>query len=138
VKTVRFLVLGLLCACAVLIGESAGSKQQAKPEVKLKQSGSSIPGRMAYRDPETGLLRGAAESTDAARQPSAQARIAPVITRLPQGGMARRTPLSEMQFTVVQRNVDGSLSYSCQRGLSTAEELVRKAAATRAADGGNR
>jgi hypothetical protein len=140
VKTAHFLVLGVLCVSPMLFGQSAGSKQQAKPKVNPEQTqpGSPSPARMVYLDPETGLFR-PAESTDATRQPAGQARIAaPAIIRLPQGGVARRTPLSEMQFSVVQRNEDGSLSYSCQRGLPTAEELVRKAAAARAIRGGKR
>lgn len=138
-KTAHFLVPGVLCASA-MFGQSAGSKQQAEPKVNPKQTQPArpSPARMVYLDPETGLFR-PPESTDTVRQPAAQARIAaPAMIRLPQGAMARRTPLSEMQFSVVQRNEDGSLSYSCQRGLTTAEELIRKAAAARAADGGKR
>ncbi len=90
-------------------------------------------GATVVRDAETGQLRAptAAEAAAlrAAAKPAAGARVAaePVVQRkLPNGAVMAVVPESLMQFSVVQRNADGSLSRSCIQGADEAAQAAAR------------
>jgi hypothetical protein len=128
----HILVFTLLC------GSLAAFVAQGDDQPKIRKSGessaarakpvsspepSAVSGRRVFRDPETGLMR-PPEASEAA--PRGQARLRPpsaVIYPLPGGGIARQTPLEEMDFAMVTRQPDGTLSYSCAAGTKRFEHL---------------
>jgi hypothetical protein len=93
---------------------AAGSSQKKEAEASR-----------VYRDPQTGVLG----RPDA---PSALVRRAPARTapspayRLPNGAVALRTRVDEMDFAVVKRSPDGSLSFSCAQGSGTEPVPARR------------
>ena len=101
----RYVLMSVLAA-TVMVG---GDEEKAR-------SSEAAP-RIVYRDPQTGQV-GAPPAGVTPALPRAAARLAapPSVQRLPNGALARRTPIAEMEFTVVKRNPDGSLSRSCVQG----------------------
>lgn len=91
-------------------------------------------GATVVRDAETGQLRAptAAEAAAlrAAAKPAAGARVAaePVVVqrKLPNGAVMAQVPESLMQYTVVQRSADGSLTRSCIQGADEAAQAAKR------------
>lgn len=106
------LFLGL-CGSMVL---PAGPQNDSPEKAATSERSRETSGRRVFRDPVTGLMRPPEASELAPSFGAAQRRVPSVVMRqLPNGGLARRTPLDEMDFLMVTRGADGSLSYSCAR-----------------------
>jgi len=94
----------------------AGPQSDSREKATKREQSREISERRVFRDPVTGLMRPPEASELAPSFGVAQRRVPLVVMhKLPNGGLARRTPLEEMDFLMVARGADGSLSYSCAR-----------------------
>jgi hypothetical protein len=126
-KILSFTILAVLCVGFALAEKPKAQKAGKDTAPASREDRESISGRRVFRDPETGLLRPAQPSE--LRQltpPQARAAERAVVIKLPGGGVALRPSFSEMDFTVVRRNADGSVSTSCVQGLESAERAMKR------------
>jgi hypothetical protein len=116
----RYVMLSVLVFGVAATGEQPQPRSGVPPQTKETEK----MGSRVYRDPATGLLGPrSAESGSVAR---VRARtVSPPTYRLPNGAVARRTALDELDFTVVKRNADGSFGMSCAQGSAAAKRIFR-------------
>jgi hypothetical protein len=113
----------VLCGFSEMSGQEKGKKAAPKSQMPGEMSG-----RRVFRDPETGRLR-PPEGDELTSLVQPRRTVPATILKLPKG-LARITPFSEMNFLVVRRNPDGSLSSSCRQGLAAAERAVKESASS--------
>jgi hypothetical protein len=117
--SLRTLIFAGLAGTLVLLGapQEKTSGDAGKSSVAAPRA-AEVSGRKVFRDPETGLVR-PPEPAELDAPVGAALRRAPseVMYALPGGGIARQTPLDELDFAVATRNADGSFSFSCAPGL---------------------
>lgn len=141
--------IGAVCALVAALGLPAAMAQvpasaQAGDAARPATGGAANAQRV-FKDPVTGRLRaplpGEAEAAASQAERAAPAQAAkrastmqshPMMQRLAGaaaptarfGGVAQRSDLSEMSFTVVRRYADGSVSSQCVSGPSAAKAAV--------------
>lgn len=87
-----------------------------------------LTGQRIYRDSEAGFTDEFPQAIESSI-PAPLSRAAEATTiNLPNGAVARVLTLHDMEFTVLHRNADDSLSFSCVQGLAQSELAVLRGA----------